>query len=722
MVHAQPTSITKAKAKNRHRSIQNATVGSNTQSTTIAKNTPGFIKKAADLGAVDPNTVITVTAWLNLHNETQLDALVQGQYKKGSSTYHKWITQSQFNSSYGAMSQEVNTVKNFLISNGLTVIDVAEDNAYVKVQGTVGTIQKTFHVQIDNYKLNGNNYRSNKSDPTVNGQAGKYIAAITGTDDLGFQPAFRWAASADGKPLQFTPLGKRTPSGLFFAGFQAFRAPETHTFTGGGHTATYTGNRYGTDISVGGVLTLNNPTFQGQWPPQGYSPSEVRTAYGLNAVYMAGFDGTGETVVITDAFGSATLAQDVAAFSRTYNLPPVNLTILKGQGLPNNPHGPAGMWDVETTLDVEWVHAIAPGAKIVLVLATDRSSLDEAINYAVIHRLGNTISNSWDTVEGLGNPAQFNRTNRILQMAAAQGIDVNFASGDSGDESFPPDSFPSGVGFVSVDFPPSSPFATGVGGTSLALNSDNSIMWQTGYGTNLTRIADTSPSQGKVLYDNPPVVPFLNDPTQTLGFQGGAGCGESLTFAQPEFQKGFVPAGNRMVPDIGWLADPFTGVEIIFTDPAGGPSQTTIGGTSLSCPMFSALMAIAAQKNGHVGLGQAEQLVYNLTGTNAILDIVPKDGSPNNVTGVVDGTSFNANDLAKTGVFDGSLYTPPVTSPTLFNTTTYYSALYNSPFSTRWFVITFGTDTSLTTGPGWDNVTGVGTPNGLNFVNAITPP
>jgi subtilase family serine protease len=692
------------------------------QSTTITKNTPGFIKKATDLGAVDPNSVITVTAWLNLHNQDKLDALVQGQYKKGSSTYHKWITQSQFNSSYGATSQEVDTVKNFLTSNGLTVVAVAEDNAYVKVQGTVGTIQKTFHVQIDNYKLNGKNYRSNKSDPTVNGQAGKYIAAISGMDDLGFQSRLRFTASADGKPLQFTPLGKRTPRGLFFAGFQAFRAPETDMFTGGGHTATYTGNRYGTDISVGGVLTLGNPTFQGQWPPQGYSPSEVRTAYGLSALYSAGLDGTGETIVITDAYGSSTLADDVATFCTTYNLPPVDLTIVKAQGISNNPHGPARFWDVETTLDVEWAHAIAPGAKIVLVLATDHASLDEAINYAVIHKLGNTISNSWGTVEGLGNPAQFNRTNRILQMAAAQGIDVNFASGDSGDESFPPDSFPSGVGFVSVDFPPSSPFATGVGGTSLALNSDNSIMWQTGWGTNLTRIADISPSGGTVLNDNPPVVPPLNDPAQGLGFQGGAGGGESTIFTRPSFQVGKVPAGhgNRMVPDIGWLADPFTGVEIIFTDPAGGMSQTTIGGTSLSCPMFSALMAIAAQKNNHVGLGQAAALVYNLP-ANAILDVVPKDGSPNNVTGVVDGTSFTANDLAKTGVFDGSLYTPPVTSPTLFNTTTYYSALYNSPFSTRWFVITFGTNSSLTTNTGWDNTTGVGTPNGLNFVNAIAP-
>jgi subtilase family serine protease len=712
VVHAQPTSITKA--KNAHRSIQKAAVVSPTQSTTITKNTPGFIKKASDLGAVDPNTVITVTTWLNLHNQTQLDALVQGQYKKGSSTYHKWITQSQFNSSYGATSQEVDTVKNFLSSNGLTVIDVAEDNAYVKVQGTVGTIQKTFHVQIDNYKLNGNNYRSNKSDPTVNGQAGKYIAAITGMDDLGFQPKWLQASTPDGKPFPARPLSKNSPRGMFFEG-QAFRSPQTVMFSNATNTATYTGNRYGADITN---------TTQGHLPPQGYSPSEVRTAYGLNALYQQSpaLDGTGETIVITDAYGSSTLAGDVATFcsGNFYNLPPVDLTIVKAQGLPSNPHGPARTWDVETTLDVEWAHAIAPGAKIVLVLATDHGSLDEAINYAVIHRLGNTISNSWSTVEGLGNPAQFNRTNRILQMAAAQGIDVNFASGDFGDESFPPD-LPLGVGFVSVDFPASSPFATGVGGTSLALNSDNSIMWQTGWGNNLNRIADT------VALGSPPVVPPLNDPAQGGGFAGGAGGGESLTFARPAFQAGVgvPPNGNRMVPDIGWLADPFTGVEFVFTDPFVGPDPVVevIGGTSLSCPMFSALMAIAAQKNNHVGLGQAAALVYNLP-ANAVLDITPV-GSANNVTGNITGPGGGpqtADDLAKTAVFDGSLYTPPVTSPTLFNTTTYYSALYNSPFSTRWFVITFGTDTSLTTGPGWDNVTGVGTPNGLNFVNAITPP
>src|SRR5262249_42595752 len=161
---------------------------------------------------------------------------------------------------------------------------------------------------------------------------------------------------------------------------------------------------------------------------------DVQAAYHLTPLYAAGLNGSGETIVITDAFGSPTIAEDAQVFSQLYGLPPVNLTIAKAPGLSHNPKGFGLAWDLETTLDVEWAHALAPNAAIVLVLATDRASLDEAVNYAVVHHLGNTISNSWSSVEGLGNPAQFDRVNRILQMAAAQGIDANFATGDDGDE------------------------------------------------------------------------------------------------------------------------------------------------------------------------------------------------------------------------------------------------------------------------------------------------
>jgi subtilase family serine protease len=642
------------------------------QSYVISGNTPGFIKQAQDLGAADPSAVISVTAWLSLHNENKLDQLVKGQNQKRSPNYHKWITQGQFNSNFGPTSQEVNAVQNFLSAHNLTVVDVAENNMYVKVQGTIADVQKTFHVQLHNYSLNGQSYRGNKADPSVNGGGG-HIAAVTGLDDFGFQPNVVRPGGPDGTPVPFMPLSRVTPGGVFFEG-QAFRAPETHTFTGGGNTATYTGNRYGANIT--------NSTL-GHLPPQGYSPDEMQTAYNMKPLYRAGLDGTGETIVIVDAFGSPTIAEDAEVFSQIYGLPDItasNFQIVKAPGLANNPH--AGTWADETTLDVEWAHAMAPGANIALMIATDRASLDEAINLAVVRHLGNTISNSWSTIEGFGNPAQYIRVNRILQMAAAQGIDVNFSSGDAGDET-------PRVGFVTVDFPASSPFATGIGGTSLALNPDNTMAFQTGWGNNETRIANL------IALGSPPVVPPLH-----LGFVFGAGGGTSLTFAKPAFQSA-LPGAARMVPDISMVADPFTGVEIIET--IGGQLFVgVIGGTSLSCPMFSGLMAIAAQKAGH-GLGQAASLVYNLP-SGAVTDVLAYS-SPTNVTGTINGNPVTADSLAQP----------------LGNTTSYYSALYNSPFSTRWFVLTFGTDTSLTTAPGWDNVTGVGTPDGVNFVNAIAP-
>ena len=324
---------------------------------------------------------------------------------------------------------------------------------------------------------------------------------------------------------------------------------------------------------------------------------------------------------------------------------------------------------------------MAPGANIALVISPNNGSdLDEAINWAVIHHLGNTISNSWSSPEGFGNPQTLARVERILEMAAAQGIDVNFSSGDSGDNvEF--------VGFKTVNYPGSSPFATSVGGTSLFLNADDSMAFQEGWGTNVIRLANP---------DGSPVIPPLDTPP--LGFQYGAGGGSSLTFAKPAFQAG-IAGSTRQVPDISFLADPFTGVEFIQTV-SGQLSVGVVGGTSVACPMFSAVMAIAEQKAGHP-LGQAAQLVYNLP-AGAVTDVVPV-GSATNVTGSIDGNPLSADELA---------------AP-LGNTTVYYSALYNSPSSHRWDVVTFGTDSSLTTAPGWYNVTGVGTPNGTAFVNAI---
>jgi subtilase family serine protease len=165
---------------------------------------------------VDPNTVIAVTVWLKLHNEAQLDKLVTQQQQRGSGQYHNWITQDQFNASFGPTSQELNSVQNYLNAKGLSTVFVAENNMFVKVQGTVANIENAFHVQIHNYNFAGKTYRSNTADPSVNDASGAHIAAITGVDDYGFRPHVAQQTESDGNPFPSRPLNTVAPSGLFF--------------------------------------------------------------------------------------------------------------------------------------------------------------------------------------------------------------------------------------------------------------------------------------------------------------------------------------------------------------------------------------------------------------------------------------------------------------------------------------------------------------------------
>ena len=664
---------------------------------TIPGNVPGFVKQAKDLGPVDPAQQIPVTVWLKLRNEQQLTELLSSQRQKGNAGYHRWITQDSFNSQFSPTAQDVKAVQAFLTAHKLSVLAVAENNFYVKVSGTVADVQKTFHVQIDSYSFHGATYRSNRANPSINDASGAHVAAISGLDDYGFEPAnvhATEAAGGDGR-IPVAKFSRTPPDGLFFEGqcFNQF-GTESHAFTdGAGTTATYgPANRFGAPITN---------TALGALPPCGYAPQEMWTAYDMGAAFENGDDGTGETIVITDAYGSDQIQEEAATFSSFWGLPPIDLTVLRAPGAFHNTSpalgGGSPGWHDEIALDVEWSHAMAPGARIVLVVGPNNASdLDEAINYAVVHHLGNTISNSWGSVEGLGNPARFQRIDRILMSAAAQGIDVNFSSGDFAD-------FEARLGFKSVSFPCSSAFATCVGGTSLFLNADRTINFQTGWGNNETRIGDISPTFGEVLDDNPPVDPPIN-----FGLVFGGGGGSSLTFPKPSWQTG-VPGTMRQVPDISLDGDPFTGVEIVSTDLSTGDLVVgVIGGTSLSVPMFSAIMADAATKNGNVGFGQVAPLLYGLG--SGIIDVPGTfAASANNVTGSITDpagtTNYSADDLA--APLDG--------------VTNYVSAFYQSPFTSRYFVLTFGTDASLTTQTGWDNVTGLGTPDGVHFIDALVP-
>jgi subtilase family serine protease len=148
-------------------------------------------------------------------------------------------------------------------------------------------------------------------------------------------------------------------------------------------------------------------------------------------------------------------------------------------------------------------------------------------------------------------------------------------------------------------------------------------------------------------------------------------------------------------------ADPLTGVVLVYTDPANGPVIGAMGGTSLACPMFSAMWSLANEKAGH-WLGQAAPILSRLP-PQAMNDVLPSS-SPTNVAGTV----VDSN--------GATFYSAAELAAPLENADQFVSAFW--PIGGEFLELTFGTDSSLTTAKGWDNVTGYGTPLGLAFIEA----
>ena len=365
--------------------------------------------------------------------------------------------------------------------------------------------------------------------------------------------------------------------------------------------ATYHGNH----INLFGLTT----------PGCGYTPTMIQAAYNLNGLYKEGFDGSGQTIGIIDWCGSSTIQNDANVFSAQFGLPALTSSNFAITNIPTASSCEAAD-QVEINIDVEWAHAVAPGANINLIVPPDAffQDIDEAEYIAIDSGLANVLSGSYGAEEIYVASSELQNGNLLSELGAILGVSTNFSTGDSGDFTF-------GFGLPpSVSYPADSPFATGVGGVTVALNSDNSIAWQAGWGNNETLLAETG---------------FVADPPLVFGFNGGSGGGASTCatqdssgnclagFPKPWYQKGVgVPGSTRQLPDVSWVADPFTGVVIAISVPGQVPSLVwqVWGGTSVACPMFSGLWAIANQEAGSA-LGQAAPYVYSRP-AGAITDIV----------------------------------------------------------------------------------------------------
>ena len=663
--------------------------------------------QSTNLGPEDQEKQITVTVWLNLHNKAALDSLVQQMYDKNSPNYHHWLTMEQYKTQFAPTAKEAAVVRDFLASHNMKVSMIDQNNHFVLAQSRVGDAQQAFNVQINRVMFNGVVHHVSTSEAKVAGPAAPLVAAVQGLNDLEYATNVSFAANpATGQPYPGVSTSSAGADGLFLSG-QCLFPPQSVNFNTAGTfpSASYFGNRYGAAITN---------TADGTLPPCGYDSAELQTAYGLNPLYSRGLTGAGQTIVIVDAFGSNTIVQDANLFSELNGLPPLtpsNFQIVDSAG-PGTATCTAtngcvaGNWQFETSLDVEWAHSIAPGANIVLVLGPNSrlASLDAANLFAVENGFGNVLSNSFGTTEirlVKLDPGELVVENSISELAASLGISQHVSSGDSGDN-LALDNAAFEIDSVSVNANADSPFVTGIGGTSTFLDSKSNIELQTGWGNNATAIAfgSTAPP--------PPLVPPVS-----LGFLGGAGGGTSVVYAKPAFQNR-LPGQFRLVPDISMNADSQTGVELIVT-PESIPGDPTFvfvaGGTSLSAPMFSGVWAIANQANAATGggsLGQAAPLLYELF-DGAITDV-----NVNPLETFLDVSGFIFNPPTAPFTFESA----PALGQPLENTKFFLSALFQ-PASNEWVVLTFGTDSSLFTAPGWDNVTGLGTPNGERFIDEV---
>jgi subtilase family serine protease len=678
----------------------------------VAHNTPNYVKTAKNLGPEDPAKTIEVSIWLKPHNRSQLDAIAKELYDRNSPSYRHFLNRAEISKLIAPSAAEVATVQKFMESQNLKVVRVGPDNFFVRARGAVRDVETAFHVQLNNYQVRDKVIRANASDPYVEGDAAALVSTVSGLDSGEYEHPFMLRPSAPkmttngaSAAASVTPaVTAATPTANLFSSV-CFNGPVTDVLSsnndGSFPIGTYTGKH----------LNLQTVTSNGC----AYTPPAIQTAYNLTGLYKEGNDGTGQTIAILDWCGSLTIAADANAFSKQFGLPA--LTSSNFQIIYTPTQSTCESADqVEINLDVEWAHAVAPGANINLIVPPSASFLDvnEAEYTAVNYGLGTVISGSYGSVESLTPASELANENLISEIAAVSGISTNFSTGDDGD--FTVFGIP-----ATISAPADSPWATAVGGVTLSLNSNNSIAWQAGWGNNETLLTD-----GYIVLD----------PPEAFGFYGGAGGGPSncatqdsngdclAGYAKPWYQKA-LPGKVRQVPDVAWLADPIAGVAILITIPDQVPSQVwqTVGGTSVAAPMFSALWAIANQEAG-VPLGQAAPYLYSMP-AGTIYDIVPINNKYDVTASIKESTTLT-NTYTASDVMGGS--TP----------TNFYSAIWDYPWEEGTeLVYSFGTDcttivgfgitpcgtpAALQTKTGWDNVTGVGVPNAKAFADSFAAP
>lgn len=378
-----------------------------------------------------------------------------------------------------------------------------------------------------------------------------------------------------------------------------------------------------------------------------YSPIQYQRAYDLKPLYNAGITGKGRTIAIVDAFGSPTISNDLHVFDANYGIAdPPSLKIIQPAGaVPAFDNTDPDMlgWAEETTLDVEYAHAIAPGANILLVETpvaetegvTGFPEIVKAENYVINHNLADVITQSFGATENT-----FPSKKSLLDLrsafvnAARRGVTVLASSGDTGATNYildGSDVYP----YPTNSWPSSDPLVTSLGGTQLNLDAAGNKI-------------------------SPDVT--WNDP------YGATGGGLSQVFSRPAFQFGVrsVVGAARGTPDISMSAAVDGGAIFYFSFDPTFVGWHIVGGTSEASPLFSGIVALTAQL-AHHKLGNINAALYTLNAIHAhgIVDVTSGDNSFAGVTGY---PALKGYDLATgVGTVDAAKFVPALALASIFH-------------------------------------------------------
>lgn len=547
-----------------------------------------------DAGRMPSNTPLTgMTIVFNRSaaQEADLQSLLVAQQDPNSPLYHKWLTPEQFAARFGMNQADLDSVELWLQQQGFSIDSVARSRTFIRFSGTAGQVEFAFQTQMHYYNVLGARHFAPATNLSIPTAMAPTVAGITNLSD--FRPHAQYIPHKGARPA----------------------------FTSGA-----SGNDF-------------------------FAPGDIRVAYDMNPLLNGGTTGIGQTIVV--AGQSFVTVADVENFQTAANLTVKDPTLVlvpgTGDGSTTSP-GDEG----ESDLDLEWSGAMAPGATIDFVYAgsNTNSSVFDAMEFAVDTDLGNIITVSYGLCEA--NLPQANETvlESYWSQAASQGQTILAASGDEGSTACfvsPTTTNPplATQESLAVNYPASSQYITGVGGTAI---SPNDLVYTTinglvtGPNASTYWDANTGSDQLTTVKQHIPEVAW-NDEAYLISQQSSglsaSGGGPSALFNKPTWQTGVpgIPSdGKRDVPDIAFYSSPsFAGYLYCTSDQSDwGPSQTgscgsggfrasasdntltVAGGTSFATPIFAGMLAVLNQKAGYIaGQGNINPKLYALAANSA---------------------------------------------------------------------------------------------------------